>query len=105
MPVLIRIHGEPTESRDRTAPGAEEEPGQDRLTGRHPSGCSDSSSASRAEAAGAGAGSLDARDTPLAAEWFGLFRVAPFTALGLAMVSAVAIVAAPPLVWVARGLM
>jgi hypothetical protein len=48
---------------------------------------------------------LDARDTPLAAEWFGLFRVAPFTALGLATVSAVSIVAASPLVWFARALM
>ena len=48
---------------------------------------------------------LEARDTPLAAEWFGLFRVAPFAALGLATVSAVSIVAAPPLVWFARALM
>ena len=47
---------------------------------------------------------LDARDTPLAAEWLGLFRVAPFTALGLATVSAVSIVAATPLVWFARAL-
>jgi hypothetical protein len=48
---------------------------------------------------------LDARDTPLAAEWLGLFRVAPFAALGLATVSAVSIVLAPPLVWFARALM
>ena len=48
---------------------------------------------------------LDARDTPLAAEWLGLFRVAPFAALGLATVSAVSIVAATPLVWFARALM
>jgi hypothetical protein len=47
---------------------------------------------------------LDARDTPLAAEWFGLFRGAPLTALGLATVSAVAIAAAPPLVWFALAL-
>jgi hypothetical protein len=48
---------------------------------------------------------LEARDTPLAAEWLGLFRVAPFAALGLATASAVSIVAAPPLVWFARALM
>ena len=48
---------------------------------------------------------IEARDTPLAAEWVGLFRVAPWTALGLATSSAVAIVAATPLVWLARALM
>lgn len=48
---------------------------------------------------------LEARDTPLAAEWLGLFRVAPLTALGLATVSSLSIVAAPPLVWVARALL
>ena len=48
---------------------------------------------------------LDARDTPLAAEWLGLFKVAPLSALGLAAASAVSIVAAPPLVWFARALM
>ena len=48
---------------------------------------------------------LEARDTTLAAEWLGLFRVAPFAALGLATVSAVSIIAAPPLVWFARALM
>ena len=48
---------------------------------------------------------LEARDTPLAAEWLGLFRVAPFAALGLAAVSAVSIVTATPLVWFARALM
>ena len=48
---------------------------------------------------------LEARDTPLAAEWLGLFRVAPLTALGLAAVSTVSIVAAPPLVWFALALM
>jgi hypothetical protein len=48
---------------------------------------------------------LDARDTSLAAEWLGLFRVAPFAALGLATMSGVSIVAAPPLVWFARALM
>ena len=48
---------------------------------------------------------LDARDTPLAAEWVGLFRVAPFSAFGLAAVSAVSIVTATPVVWFARALM
>ena len=48
---------------------------------------------------------LEAHDTPLAAEWLGLFRVAPFAALGLATVSAVSIVTATPLVWFARALM
>ncbi len=48
---------------------------------------------------------LEARDTPLAAEWLDLFRGAPFASLGLAAVSAVSIVAAPPLVWFARALM
>jgi hypothetical protein len=48
---------------------------------------------------------LEARDTPLAGEWVGLFRVAPFAALGLATVSVVSIVVATPLVWFARALM
>ena len=47
---------------------------------------------------------LDARDTSLVAEWLGLFRVAPLTALGLVAVSAVSIAAASPLVWFARAL-
>ena len=47
---------------------------------------------------------LEARDAPLAAEWIGLFRVAPFSAAGLVAVSAVSI-AAVPLVWIARVLM
>ena len=48
---------------------------------------------------------LEARDTPLAAEWLGLFRAAPLPALGLATMSAVSIVATPPLVWLALALM
>ena len=48
---------------------------------------------------------LEARDTALAAEWLELFRVAPFSALGLATVSAVSVVTATPLVWFARALM
>ena len=48
---------------------------------------------------------LDARDTPLAAEWFGLFRVAPFSAVGLVAVSAVSLVMATPPFWLARALL
>jgi hypothetical protein len=48
---------------------------------------------------------LEARDTPLAAEWLGLFRVAPFSAVGLIAVSAVSIATATPLAWLARVLM
>ena len=47
---------------------------------------------------------LEARDTPLAAEWLGLFRVAPFPATGLLAASAVSIATAPPLVWLALAL-
>lgn len=47
---------------------------------------------------------LEARDTPLVSEWFGLFRVAPFSAAGLVVASAVSIAAAPPLVWLALAL-
>jgi hypothetical protein len=45
---------------------------------------------------------LDARDTPLAAEWLGLFRTAPLSAVGLVSVSTVSI--ATPFVWLARAL-
>lgn len=48
---------------------------------------------------------LDAHDTALVAEWLGLFRAAPFAALGLAAAGAVAIVASPPVIWFARALM
>jgi hypothetical protein len=48
---------------------------------------------------------LEARDTPLAAEWLGLFRASPFAGLGLATVSAVSIVTATPFLWFARALM
>lgn len=48
---------------------------------------------------------LDARDTSLASEWLALFKLAPLPALGLATVSAVAIAAAPPLIWFAQALM
>jgi hypothetical protein len=48
---------------------------------------------------------LEARDTPLAAEWLGLFRIAPFSAVGLVAVSAVSIATTAPLVWLARALM
>jgi hypothetical protein len=48
---------------------------------------------------------LEARDTPLAAEWLALFRLAPLPALGLVAVSAVSVVMTAPLVWVARALL
>ena len=47
---------------------------------------------------------LAARDTPLAAEWLGVFRVAPFPAVSLLAVSAVSIATAPPLIWLALAL-
>ena len=50
-------------------------------------------------------GWLEARDSPLAAEWFGFFRVAPVSAVGLVAASAVSIATAPPLIWLARALM
>ena len=45
---------------------------------------------------------LDARDTPLAAEWLGLFRTSPLSAIGLVSVSTVSV--ATPFVWLARAL-
>jgi hypothetical protein len=48
---------------------------------------------------------LGARDTPLAAEWLGLLRLAPFSAASLVAVSAAAVATAPPLVWLALALM
>jgi len=48
---------------------------------------------------------LEARDTPLVAEWLGLFRVNPLAAVGLVTVSAVSIVTMTPLLWFARALM
>ena len=48
---------------------------------------------------------LEARDTPLAAEWLELFRAAPLTTFGLAAASGVAIAAVPPLAWFALALM
>jgi hypothetical protein len=47
---------------------------------------------------------LEARDTPLVSEWVGLFRVAPFSAIGLVTMSAASVATAPPLVWLARAL-
>ena len=49
-------------------------------------------------------GWLEARDTTLAGEWVALFRMTPFAAVGLLAVSAVAIVTAPPIFWIARAL-
>ena len=48
---------------------------------------------------------LEARDTPLAAEWLGLIKVAPFSAVGLAAVGAVSIALTTPLFWITRALM
>ena len=48
---------------------------------------------------------LEAHDTSLAAEWLGIFKVAPVPAFGLAMASAVSIAVAPPFVWLALSLM
>lgn len=47
---------------------------------------------------------LEAHDTSLAAEWLGLFRIAPFGVVGLAAASVITIVALSPLLWVARAL-
>ena len=47
---------------------------------------------------------LEARDTPLAAEWLGLFRIAPLSSAGLVALSALAIAMAPPVVWFAYAL-
>jgi hypothetical protein len=46
---------------------------------------------------------LEARDTPLAAEWLALFRMAPFSAAGLVAVSALSVVITTPVVWLARA--
>jgi hypothetical protein len=48
---------------------------------------------------------LDAHDTSLAGEWLGLFKVEPLAAVSLAAVSAIALIAASPLFWLARALM
>jgi len=47
---------------------------------------------------------LDAHDTPLAAEWLGLFTATPVSAIGLVSVSAVSVVVATPVLWLARAL-
>jgi len=47
---------------------------------------------------------LEARDTPLVAEWLGLFSATPFSASCLVAVSAVSVVTATPVIWVARAL-
>ena len=45
---------------------------------------------------------LDAHDTPLASEWLELFTVEPLPAFGLVFASAVAIIFATPMAWIAR---
>ena len=47
---------------------------------------------------------LEARDTPLTAEWLQLFRGAPFATAGLAAVSAFSALTATPILWLARAL-
>jgi len=47
---------------------------------------------------------LDAHDTPLAAEWLGLFTATPVSAVGLVSVSAVSVAVATPVLWLARAL-
>jgi hypothetical protein len=47
---------------------------------------------------------LEARDTPLAAEWLGLFRTTPLSAVGLVAVSTVSIATATPIAWLALAL-
>jgi hypothetical protein len=47
---------------------------------------------------------LDAHDTPLVREWLGLFTATPVSAVGLVSVSAVSVVVATPVVWLARAL-
>lgn len=48
---------------------------------------------------------LEACDTPLAVEWLGLFRAAPFSAFGLVAASAASLIMATPVIWLARVLM
>jgi hypothetical protein len=48
---------------------------------------------------------VEARETPLAAEWLGLVTGAPFSAVGLVAVSSVSIAITPPLAWLALALM
>jgi hypothetical protein len=42
---------------------------------------------------------LEARETTLAAEWLGLFRLQPLAAFGLVAVSGVSVAATPPVLW------
>jgi hypothetical protein len=50
---------------------------------------------------------LESRDTSMAAEWLGLFKAEPVSAIGLLTASAVAVslAAATPAIWVARALL
>jgi hypothetical protein len=48
---------------------------------------------------------LEARDTSLAAEWLGLFKVAPIATTGLVAASGLSLVTATPVVWLARALL
>ena len=42
---------------------------------------------------------VEARETTLVSEWLGLFRLHPLPALGLVSVSACAVAASPPVLW------
>jgi hypothetical protein len=46
---------------------------------------------------------LEARQTSLAAEWLGLFRLSPIPALGLVAASTVSLATATPILWLARA--
>jgi len=48
---------------------------------------------------------LEARDTPLAAEWLGLLKASPFSAVGLLAASTVSLAAATPAVWLVVALL
>jgi hypothetical protein len=48
---------------------------------------------------------LEARDTPLALEWLGLFRVTPLSAIGLLAASTASLATATPILWLARALL
>ena len=48
---------------------------------------------------------LEAHDTSLAGEWLALFRVAPVRAVGLVAASALSMVVATPVMWLARALL
>ena len=50
-------------------------------------------------------GLLEARDTSLASEWIGLFRLSPVSAFGLLAGSTASLATATPILWLARALL